>query len=313
MKTENRAIPTRGGDEREAFLTLPDYETPKAAVLMLHGMAEHKERYREFAEVLCKNGFAAIAYDHAGHGASLPDERRTGLLGEKAGADAVVADCLDVRSWIEERLGPIPCVLFGHSFGSFVAREVMRTAGDRFTAFVFSGTAAHPGVRGRLGRRIAAIAVVLRGANKRAPRLQKLTTGGNNRHIASPRTSYDWLSRDRSEVDAYVEDPACGFVPCTSFFRDLATLLLRINSPRQLESIVTDRPVLIIAGDDDPVTAWGRGTERVREVLNSAGVKSVDVRRYKSARHELLHETNRREVFRDIIGWLLRKTGNTGA
>lgn len=307
MKTENLEIIVRSGEGREAFVTLPEHETARGIVLVVHGMAEHKERYREFAGMLADAGYAAVCYDQAGHGATLPEERRTGLLARKGGSRHVVEDALSIRDWIDHRFPDVPCVLFGHSFGSFVARACMVEDGERFAGFILSGTAPHPGIKGRIGRVLATMAVALRGPTKRSPGLLSMTTGSYNRRIEDPQTDSDWLSSDREEVDAYVGDPACGFVPCTAFFRDLATLLLRVSSYKRLAGRLPDRPVLLLSGAEDPVGKYGRAPAQVKQLLNRAGVGDVRSIVYDGARHELIHERIRDRVFADVSRWLDRQ------
>ncbi len=313
MKTENLEIVVRSGEGREAFLTCNDYGSPRAVVLIVHGMTEHKERYREFAADLAEAGYAAVCYDQAGHGATLPEERRTGLLAEKGGSRRVVQDALSIRDWIEQRLPGVPCLLFGHSFGSLVARACMIDEGERFDGYIFSGTAPHPGLKGHAGRVLAMLAVALRGASKRSPRLLSLTIGSYNRRIEAPRTEFDWLSSDRDEVDAYVADPACGFVPCTAFFRDLADLALRVSSLKRLTGRLPNRPVLLLSGAEDPVGRYGRAATQVKELLNRAGAADVRSIVYDGARHELIHERARKKVFTDVRRWLERQVARERA
>ena len=293
------------GGEREVFAHIPD--EPRACVLMLHGMAEHNERYRELAEIMAAAGFVAVAYDHAGHGVSLPEERRTGLLASRDGDRDVVETVSAVTDWLQHEFPQLPCILLGHSFGSLIARAVMREDGARYAGFVFCGTAATPGLRGVAGRIIASLSAVIRKPAARSPRLLALTTAGYTRRIYEPHTDYDWLSRDRDAVNAFINDPASGFTPSVGFFRDLARLVLRVNSRRYLKQGLPDRPVLLLLGGDDPVGGWGAANRRVKQLLEEAGVSHVTSRVYDGARHELFHETNRREVFRDLTTWLSRR------
>ncbi|MBV8663014.1 MAG: alpha/beta hydrolase, partial [Hyphomicrobiales bacterium] len=46
---------------------LPD-GAPRAIVQIAHGLAEHSERYRDFAAALNGAGFGVYANDHRGHG-----------------------------------------------------------------------------------------------------------------------------------------------------------------------------------------------------------------------------------------------------
>ncbi|MFP4643878.1 MAG: alpha/beta fold hydrolase [Spirochaetales bacterium] len=310
MTVKNVAVPipndrSEMGGEREALVHIPD--EPRACVLVLHGMAEHKERYRELSEIIAAAGCVAVVYDHAGHGVSLPDERRTGLLATKDGDRDVVETVSAVTDWLQQQFPELPCILLGHSFGSLVARAVMREDGARYAGFVFCGTAATPGLKGVIGRLIASLSATIRGPASRSPRLLALTTAGYNRRIHEPQTEFDWLSRDRDAVNAYINDPASGFTPSAGFFRDLARLVLRVNSRRYLKQGLPDRPVLLLLGGEDPVGGWGAANQRVKQLLEEAGVSHVTSRVYDGARHELFHETNRREVFRDLKNWLLQR------
>ena len=63
-------------------------------------------------------------------------------------------------------------------------------------------------------------------------------------------------------------------------------------------------PLLLIAGDCDPVGGYGEGVRQVAKMYRSSGQKDVDVIFYKGGRHEILNEINRLDVFGDISHWL---------
>ena len=48
----------------------------------------------------------------------------------------------------------------------------------------------------------------------------------------------------------------------------------------------------------------GKGVNQVEELLKSIGMKNVKTILYSGARHEILNEINRQEVFEDIFQWL---------
>ncbi|HCM91223.1 MAG TPA: multidrug transporter, partial [Lachnospiraceae bacterium] len=56
------------------FLSLAVYETADAAacVQLIHGMAEHKGRYDDFARFLAGNGYNVVSSDLRGHGKDAP-------------------------------------------------------------------------------------------------------------------------------------------------------------------------------------------------------------------------------------------------
>ena len=117
------------------------------------------------------------------------------------------------------------------------------------------------------------------------------------------RTDFDWLSRDQSEVDRYLSDPFCGdrhpltFGYLAGLF-EVAVPALDVDALRAIQC-----PVLLIAGDQDPAAGMGENVRELGAGLGAAGV-AVASRLYPGARHELLNETNRDEVQKDLLAWL---------
>jgi alpha-beta hydrolase superfamily lysophospholipase len=73
--------------------------------------------------------------------------------------------------------------------------------------------------------------------------------------------------------------------------------------PAGIARVPKELPVLLLTGDADPVSD---GAEQVRELekrLRAAGL-DVTAKYYSGARHEVLNETNRDEVHRDLLTWL---------
>jgi alpha-beta hydrolase superfamily lysophospholipase len=131
-----------------------------------------------------------------------------------------------------------------------------------------------------------------------------MSFGEFNRGFEPARTPFDWLSRDEAEVDDYVKDPLCGFMCTTQLWVDMLGSVSALQKSRSYKWTRPDLPVLIIAGDQDPVSRGGRTFGRMVRVFRKAGIQSVRVKTYPGGRHELLHETNRSEVVEDLINWL---------
>jgi alpha-beta hydrolase superfamily lysophospholipase len=106
-------------------------------------------------------------------------------------------------------------------------------------------------------------------------------------------------------VDAYVSDPLCGFVCSFGFYRDLLAGLRSLygkaspfaGAPRGL-------PVYILSGAEDPVGGARGFVPLLAGKLKAAGLESVETRLYPGARHEILNETNKDEVLKDVKEWL---------
>ncbi|MGB5579175.1 MAG: alpha/beta hydrolase, partial [Woeseia sp.] len=123
-----------------------------------------------------------------------------------------------------------------------------------------------------------------------------------NKRFAPARTKFDWLSRDPLEVDLYVNDPACGFVPSAGLWHDLLGALIHIGKKRNMRQIPQSLPVLITGGSDDPV-GGRRGMQRLYDAYQRSDHQNVALKIYDGGRHEILNETNRNDVMNDIERW----------
>ena len=63
-------------------------------------------------------------------------------------------------------------------------------------------------------------------------------------------------------------------------------------------------PVLFLSGADDPVGEFGKGVRKIYEKYRAAGIQDVTLRLYTGDRHELLNETDREQVYEDLLNWL---------
>ena len=131
------------------------------------------------------------------------------------------------------------------------------------------------------------------------------------------RTTSDWLSRDEAEVDAYVNDPLCGQLCSTGFYRDLAKGLSGIHRKGAMAKIRKDLPVYIFSGSADPVGGMGTSTTALVNIYRLLGIQDLEYVLYPGARHETLNETNREEVMNNLLSWISRHTpaltaGKTG-
>jgi len=277
-----------------------DIEQPKAVMILVHGLAEHAQRYGRFAQRLNEAGIAAYSVDLRGHGQSIGAAR--GWFGKSGGYRTVLEDIGALAGYAKGRHEGLPCILFGHSMGSIFARAAIEEFGDEFSACVLSGvTIGVPGTRGIAPA--VAWAAKLFGHDKPSGFLDNMSFGSYNRAIDHPRTKFDWLSRDEAEVDKYVSDELCGFVATPALFQDLSVLLVRTLKPRNLARIPKALDILIISGAKDPCGNFGKDASFLDETFRKQGL-NVKAKVYEDARHELLNELNRDEVMGDIIGFL---------
>jgi alpha-beta hydrolase superfamily lysophospholipase len=304
MKADSDWFEADDGRRIFVYTWLPDTGAPRAVVHIAHGLAEHAARYARLADALTSAGFAVYANDHRGHGRTAHTEEDLGYFAGSDGWMRVVRD-LDQMIVTERDMHPgAPCVLLGHSMGSFLTQTLMYARGDRLDAAVLSGSNGKPGGLASVGRLIARLERLRLGKHGRSKLLANMTFGAFNKPFAPQRTEFDWLSRDEAEVDKYIADPLCGFEVTTQLWIDLLDGTSRNFRPGNLAGISKDVPLYLFAGERDPVGEFGKGMRRLHDGYRALGLKDVTMKLYPDGRHEMLNETNRDEVTANIVSWL---------
>ena len=107
-------------------------------------------------------------------------------------------------------------------------------------------------------------------------------------------------------MDKYRADERCMFTFTLNAYYSMFTGILRLYDPVVLAGMPKSLPLLFLAGDADPVGERTAGVRRAIQSLRDVGVRDIEAKFYPGARHELLMETNKAEVFADIADWLNR-------
>jgi alpha-beta hydrolase superfamily lysophospholipase len=249
--------------------------TPKATVQLCHGMAEHINRYEEFAQFLHQQGYDVITHNHRGHG----ENEVLGHYCNEDGWSKIIQDIVDIQEHIIKDK-KLPLFLFAHSMGSFIAQGYAIRHGKRLAGLILSGTNyQHPFIY-HAGRLVA-----------------KLESWRLNE-------DFDWLSRDPEQVDKYIDDSFCGF-PCSAeTWQQLLTGLIEISQLDQLNKIPHALPIYLFGGDNDPVGRMGKGIPALEQKLRKTSHDNVTHKLYKKARHEMLNETCKYDVYQDVADWI---------
>ena len=302
--------------ERELFLPSSDGnyqlrciewkpEGEANAVLQIaHGMVEHIGRYREFGIWLAEHGIAVIGHDHLGHGKTAGKGEDYGYFGTEGGTTCVIKDMRRLTTYAAKKYAGKKIFLLGHSMGSFLTRKYMSVYKDGPDGFILMGTGAPSEPFVAAGYILASIMSKVKGDHYRSQLLYNLSLGSYNSKFKPVKTPHDWLTRDEVLAKDFGEDEYCQFVFTASAYSDFFKVILSDSKAEKQGNIRTDAPVRIVSGDKDPVGEDGKGVRRVYERLNAAGVTDMPLGLYEGARHEILHETNRIEVFGDILDWI---------
>ena len=295
---------SKGVGQIHACRWTPEGE-PKAIVQIIHGIAEFAQRYDGFAEYLNSLGYLVVAEDHMGHGQSVNGGGVQGYF--HGGWFRAVADSYELLTRTHREFPELPYVLFGHSMGSFLTRTYLIKHPDKYDGVILSGTGHQSPALVLGGNAAASVMVKLNGAMGDGTKLDSLAFGSYLSKIENPRTKFDWLSRDAEQVDKYIADPLCGFVGKIGLYRDMMHGIKFITDKKNIAQMNKEKPVYFMSGDGDPVGDYGKGVERAYKAFCDAGLHDVFMRLYPGGRHEMLNETNKEQVYQDILNWLNEK------
>lgn len=278
-------------------IIIPDTNI-KGIIQVSHGMCEYFGRYLDFAKYMAEHGFIVCGNDHLGHGSSVSTDDELGYFSPENGWQNAVKDLYTLTKIMKETYKDVPYFLFGHSMGSFIARAYSVLHGECLNGVIFCGTSG--GMIG-IDKMINVIDTIkkIHGENYRSNKVYKLAFGYYNKKIPNAQSEHDWISRDRSIVEKYDSDKKCNFNFTLNGYENLMSVLQYVSNAEWYSSYIKNLPTLIISGDMDPVGDYGKGPFKVFRKL-SASACDVSMKLYSGARHELLNETNRKEIYNDI-------------
>ncbi len=293
-----------GYKNRKVFLRIWDrVENPIGVVQIVHGMAEHSLRYEDFASFLNTKGFVVYADDHRGHGYSIGEDQPPGYVG-KDGFNSIVEDEKIITEIIRDKCPNIPLFVLGHSFGSFLTQEYIQRYSTSVDGIIFSGSAKQDGLDISFGYIFSWLGRRFSNDKKEFHFIDKLSFGSFNERVDNPKTKFDWISRDDSQVETYINDPLCGFVSPINFFYEMFKGLKGLYKDERLNKINKALPILVLSGNMDPVGKYGKSVTRLYNQYKDLEIQDLSLKLFDGGRHELLNEINKEEVYEFILGWL---------
>ena len=286
-------------DGQKISLNIWDDVKEKVGVVCIsHGMAEYAERYDDFARFLNCNGFVVLADDHRGH-----RNNTFGVKGRVAG-DSFAGTVEDVKSVVDyaKNIYSLPVILLGHSYGSFIAQRFLEKYSSLVTKCILSGTAYIKSPLMGVGCVIATVQNILFGGTKTGKLIDKLSFGEYNKPFASEGHKFSWLSRDPAVVEKYEKDEYCGYPLSIGFYRSFFAGAMRLYGVGT-RNIRKEIPILVTCGSEDPVSEKSKQAVKLYDYYKKAGL-NVSIKVYEGARHEILNEVNRAEVYNDFLAFI---------
>jgi alpha-beta hydrolase superfamily lysophospholipase len=247
--------------------------SPRAAVVIAHGVSEHSDRYEHVADRLTRAGYAVYALDHRGHGDSE---------GPRALIDRVENAVADIDTMIgiarSERPGG-KLFLLGHSMGGALAVEYAIAHQDHIDGLMLSAPATDVDAASAFERIAGRVLSVI------APKAGIFEVDASG------------VSRDPRVVKDYVEDPRVfhGKLPA----RTVSELVEAAQTmPQRVPAITV--PLLVMVGTGDEIVP----PNAARMIEDRAGSQDKRLIEYQGLYHEILNEPEQEQVMDDLVGWL---------
>ena len=268
---------------------------------LVHGMTEYIDRYQPLFTALAENGYVVFGYDNLGHGRTARDDNELGFIAHCDGWKYLVNDVFAYEMAVKKLFPDKPLILMGHSMGSFIVRLAAENKTENIDKLIICGTGGKNPLA-PIGLLITDIIRLIKGERHISKTVINIAFGTYNKkfeHI----TDYDWLTNDRTVIVKYMNDKFCTFKFTVSAMHDLVKLNYMCNRSGWFKNIDKKLPVLLIAGECDPVGDYGKGVIWVHKKLKSA-LLSADLKLYENCRHEILNDNCKNEVIEDILNFI---------
>ena len=285
---------------------IPDREI-KCVVQLVHGMAEHIERYDEFARYLASEGILVVGNDHLGHGKTANTEDELGYFCKEDGATVLVRDVHRLKKIIQEQNLGKPYFICGHSMGSLIVRNYITRYGKGIDGAVIVGTTGPRGFLAKAGIILCDVLAKFFGWKHKSRLVNHILFGRFNDRISDSKDPNAWVCANEKILKKYNEDDKCGFIFTLNGFKELSRLSLLAEKKENLAKIPKDLPVYLLSGVEDPVGDYGEGVKKVYENYNVLGITNIEMKLYEGDRHEILNEEDRFRVYEDIYHWIMNQ------
>jgi len=255
----------------------PENKTPKAILLLIHGLGEHSARYQHLAGFFTHHGIAIISCDRIGHGKS------EGKRGHVKRYEYVFDDITKLHSEATRKHPSVPVFLYGHSMGGGIVIDYLLNK-------------KHTGLKG-----VIATSPLLEPAFK--PPAFLLFIGKIMRSIYPKFTQDNQLdtnliSKDKLAVEAYNNDPLVH----GKITSELALGMLESGENSLKYTGKVNLPLLLLHGDKDGITSHIATEKFAKQVQGDVSLKL-----WEGGYHELHNDPDKLDFMEHIYQWILKK------
>jgi len=285
MGKEDQATPhdsgkVRTSDGLDLFWQCWLPNDPSGVLVLIHGLADHSNRYAETARHFARQGWAVYACDLRGHGLS-PDGHRPGRVHVDDFSD-YANDVAAVLALEKQRHPDLPHVILGHSMGGLVALRYAIDHPDELDGLVLSSPllGTHPDAR----------------PPKLLHLLVRVLVRIHPRMFFPSDIDTDAISRDPDVVRAYIDDPlvsekvsARWYIAINKAMTDIQGRAAELQIPTLLMQSGADRLV-----DPQAARDWAVG----------APAAMLELVVWDGLYHEMFNEPEKGRVQARVLDWL---------
>ena len=299
MAIREFTIASANGRDTLKGWTYTPLDKPKGIIQLVHGFGEHSRRYLHMIGLFQEAGYVVYADDHIGHGktgydsGTLGDPGTSGLDGYRTYLD----DEKQVHDLAVKEFPGIPFLMFGHSWGSMIARGYAALYGEDLAGVCLCGV-----VSGMKGCEIMIhdkefenVIASGQGAQRGGDWMAKCFVDMDERFDDG--VANGWICDDPRVVADHAADPFNCFDPTVQLLYDLVKLSGVIEADDRAKQVPAHVPAYLIAGDCDPCGNYGEGLYHVANMLIETGHKAT-VKAYSGWRHEI---HNCREIRDEVV------------
>lgn len=263
-------------DGQKLFLQAWMPDSPRASLLVVHGLGEHSGRYKSFAESLAGAGFAVFTFDGRGHGRSCEG----GPTAYFESGSAYLEDINVLFGKAKNYLPDVPTFIYGHSMGGgLVAAFILKYKPDARGVILSS-----PAIKEAAGtsRLLIGLGDLI---SRYLPRLKVL------------KLDLSGISRIPEAVEEYKSDQLVyhGNIPARTG-NELYLLMKYIQQHAEEFHL----PVLILHGSADRLT----NPEGSRLLYNRAASKDKRLEIFEGGYHELIRDLEADRYRALILDWI---------
>lgn len=287
----------------------------KASLLIIHNLAEHSGRYANVARYLADRGVLVLTYDQLGHGQTVKEVHELGFIDKAYPIQLLSKDVVLMMRVLKQYAKQVlvskddgrhsvPCFIMGQGFGATLIQVVLAHHATSFDGAILLG--ASMGGKFAYSLELALSLANLYNPTGRNRRLMQLIQQYLLSKLSTPISPslWAWLTENVTSTQAVETDPLSGYVPTNNGLWTAYLLLNKANKLKWYEHLVSDYPLLLMSGANDPVGNMGQDVIRLQDVLRQAGKQAVSVRLYPNMRHEPLQEMECIKVYDEIAVWI---------